>query len=104
MHEEEGGGSLIHVSIKAEPLFHIGPFEFTNSMVGALLASIVLLAAAWYITRRDALVEAAKRIGYPVVVKPLDGNHGRGVMLNLGDEDAVTRWSDLGDAWTSLGN
>lgn len=58
MHEEEGGGSLIHVSIKAEPLFHIGPFEFTNSMVGALLASIVLLAAAWYIARRDALVPA----------------------------------------------
>ena len=57
MHEEEGG-SLIHVSIKAEPLFHIGPFEFTNSMVGALLASIVLLAAAWYFTRRAALVPA----------------------------------------------
>ncbi len=30
-----------------------------------------------------ALVEAAERIGYPVVVKPLDGNHGRGVCLNL---------------------
>jgi F-type H+-transporting ATPase subunit a len=55
---EEEGGSLIHVSIKAEPLFHIGPFEFTNSMVGALLASIVLLLAAWYITRRSALVPA----------------------------------------------
>ena len=53
---EEEGGSLIHVSIKAEPLFHIGPFEFTNSMVGALLASIVLLLAAWYITRRAQLV------------------------------------------------
>jgi F-type H+-transporting ATPase subunit a len=56
--EEEGGGSLIHVSIKAEPLFHIGPFEFTNSMVGALLASLVLLAAAWYFTRRASLVPA----------------------------------------------
>jgi F-type H+-transporting ATPase subunit a len=53
---EEEGGSLIHVSIKAEPLFTIGPFEFTNSMVGALLASIVLLAAAWYFTRRGSLV------------------------------------------------
>lgn len=51
---EEEGGSLIHVSIKAEPLFNIGPFEFTNSMVGALLASIVLLAAAWYFTRRSS--------------------------------------------------
>lgn len=53
---EEEGGSLIHVSIKAEPLFSIGPFEFTNSMVGALIASIVLLLAAWYFYRRAALV------------------------------------------------
>ena len=37
----------------------------------------------------DAAVVAAKRIGYPVAMKPLDGNHGRGVMLNLADEDAV---------------
>jgi cyanophycin synthetase len=32
---------------------------------------------------------AAARIGYPVAMKPLDGNHGRGVMLNLGDDAAV---------------
>ncbi|MGH3472631.1 MAG: cyanophycin synthetase [Nocardioidaceae bacterium] len=37
----------------------------------------------------DQAVAAASRIGYPVVVKPLDGNHGRGVCLDLGDEDAV---------------
>jgi len=37
----------------------------------------------------DAAVAAARRIGVPVAVKPLDGNHGRGVMLNLADEDAV---------------
>ena len=29
------------------------------------------------------------RIGYPVVCKPLDGNHGRGVMLDLQDADEV---------------
>jgi cyanophycin synthetase len=34
-------------------------------------------------------VRAAGRIGYPVVVKPLDGNHGRGVGINLADEAAV---------------
>ena len=33
--------------------------------------------------------EVARRIGYPVVLKPLDGNHGRGVMINLPDEAAV---------------
>jgi len=54
--EEEGGQGLIHVSIKAEPLFMIGPFEFTNSMLGALLASLILLAAAWYVSRRATLV------------------------------------------------
>ncbi|HEX9942257.1 MAG TPA: cyanophycin synthetase [Thermoanaerobaculia bacterium] len=28
-------------------------------------------------------VEAAEHLGYPVVVKPLDGNHGKGVSINL---------------------
>ncbi|HXG40858.1 MAG TPA: cyanophycin synthetase, partial [Candidatus Limnocylindrales bacterium] len=37
----------------------------------------------------DEAVEAAVRIGFPVVVKPLDGNHGRGVGLDLRDEAAV---------------
>ena len=37
----------------------------------------------------DQAVRAAERIGYPVVVKPLDGNHGRGVCLDLQNEDDV---------------
>ncbi|HEX6658944.1 MAG TPA: cyanophycin synthetase, partial [Ilumatobacter sp.] len=37
----------------------------------------------------EAAVAAARRVGLPVAVKPLDGNHGRGVMLNLADDDAV---------------
>ena len=32
---------------------------------------------------------AASRVGYPCVVKPLDGNHGRGVHLDLRNADAV---------------
>jgi cyanophycin synthetase len=31
----------------------------------------------------DDAVRLANRISYPVVLKPLDGNHGRGVMLDL---------------------
>ncbi|HEV2127012.1 MAG TPA: cyanophycin synthetase [Thermomicrobiales bacterium] len=34
-------------------------------------------------------VRSAERIGYPVVLKPLDGNHGRGVFVNLADEGEV---------------
>ena len=37
----------------------------------------------------DAAAVAARRIGYPVVVKPLDGNHGRGVCLDLQNEEEV---------------
>jgi F-type H+-transporting ATPase subunit a len=49
-------GGLIHVEIKGEALFEIGSFEVTNSMVGALLASLFLLVAAWYVARRSALI------------------------------------------------
>ena len=37
----------------------------------------------------EGAVAAARRIGFPVVVKPLDGNHGRGVCLNLESDDEV---------------
>ena len=39
-------------------------------------------------SERDA-VRAAHRIGFPVVVKPLDANHGRGVSINLVDNEQV---------------
>ncbi len=34
-------------------------------------------------------VRAAQRIGHPVVVKPLDANHGRGVSINLNSDEEV---------------
>jgi cyanophycin synthetase len=34
----------------------------------------------------DGAARAAKRIGFPVVVKPLDANHGRGISINLTDD------------------
>ena len=37
----------------------------------------------------EQAVNVADRIGYPVVVKPLDGNHGRGVCLDLQDAEEV---------------
>ena len=37
----------------------------------------------------DQAVAASRRIGFPVVVKPIDGNHGRGVSLNLRSDDDV---------------
>ena len=37
----------------------------------------------------EAAVSTATRIGFPCVIKPLDGNHGRGVQLDLRSEDDV---------------
>jgi cyanophycin synthetase len=55
-----------------------------------------LLAAAGLPVPRSVSVRsveqalaAARRIGYPVVCKPLDGNHGRGVVLNIADDDQL---------------
>ncbi len=42
------------------------------------------------VTSAEAAWEAAQDIGVPVVVKPYDGNHGRGVSLNLMTEADVT--------------
>jgi len=40
-------------------------------------------------TNEDEAVRHANRIGYPVVLKPTDGNHGRGVCVDLPNEQAV---------------
>lgn len=41
------------------------------------------------VATEDGAVAAAGRLGYPCVVKPLDGNHGRGVHLDLRSEAEV---------------
>ena len=39
----------------------------------------------------EQAVRAARRIGYPVVVKPLDANHGRGVSIGMETAEQVTK-------------
>lgn len=52
----EHGESLIHVSIKAEPLFNLGPITVTNSMVGTLIATVLLASLAIWASRRNSIV------------------------------------------------
>src|ERR1700716_1003981 len=51
----------------------------------------------------EGAVTAANEIGYPVVLKPLDGNHGRGVGVNLQHEAAVRSHYPLAKAETHTG-
>jgi cyanophycin synthetase len=41
------------------------------------------------VQRADDAVAAAERIGYPVVVKPYNANHGRGISIHLATEEQV---------------
>ena len=41
-------------------------------------------------TLRGAL-EVANDVGYPVVIKPVDGNHGRGATIGVRDDDHVEK-------------
>ncbi len=36
-------------------------------------------------------VKIAKRMGYPVVIKPLDANHGRGITININADNEVEK-------------
>ncbi|MEO5853385.1 MAG: cyanophycin synthetase [Nocardioides sp.] len=51
----------------------------------------------------DQAVTVARRIGFPVVVKPLDGNHGRGVCLDLRDDEAVREAFTIAEAQSRRG-
>lgn len=61
--------------------------EDTKRMLDA--ASIPVAKGDICVDEED-LENTIKRIGYPIVIKPLDGNHGKGASINLNTwEDAV---------------
>ena len=61
-----------------------------KDLTTTLLASAGLPVPAQETVRTaEAAVASSRRIGFPVVLKPLDGNHGRGVCLDLTTEEEV---------------
>lgn len=66
--------------------------EETNQLLGDLGLPV---ARQRLVRRASEAAEAAERIGFPVVVKPLNANHGRGVSIRLTDKDAVREAFEL---------
>ena len=60
--------------------------ELTNRL---LAAAGLPVPASEVVRTADDAVRMGRRIGYPVVLKPLDGNHGRGVAIDLNSEEEV---------------
>lgn len=62
--------------------------EQTKRMLDA--ASIPVASGGICVDEED-LDEVIRKIGYPIVIKPLDGNHGKGASINVKNrEDAVS--------------
>ena len=59
--------------------------ELTKKMLDK--ASIPVASGSICVDEED-LEDTIKKIGYPIVIKPLDGNHGKGASIN------VTNWED----------
>jgi cyanophycin synthetase len=60
--------------------------EETNRILGALGLPVPKQSLVYSVQRA---VEAAERIGYPVVLKPLNANHGRGVTTDIKGRDGI---------------
>ena len=83
----EHGESLIHVAIKAETLFHLGPIAVTNSMVGTLIATVVLASLAWWASRNHAVVPSRFQslLEFPIefladIVRAQSGSRWRAIL------------------------
>ena len=60
--------------------------EETNAILGDLGLPVPRQRMVY---DEEEAARAAERIGFPVVVKPLNANHGRGVAIDLSDSDTV---------------
>ncbi len=65
-----------------------GDKKLTNKLLGA---AGVPVPKSQVVREEDEAVRAARGIGFPVVTKPLDGNHGRGVSIDLRTDAAVRK-------------
>lgn len=52
------------------------------------------------ITNEEELPEAIRKVGFPMVFKPLDGNHGKGATINVQHEDAAREAFEYAKAYS----
>ena len=54
-----------------------------------LVASSIPVPRGYVVYDEENLESALRRIGYPVVLKPVGGNHGRGATINVNDKESA---------------
>lgn len=80
----------IQATITSETRYIATELASDKEETNKILADLGLPLPAQRLTySADEAAKAAARIGFPVVVKPLNANHGRGITIGLMDEDGV---------------
>lgn len=78
----------------------VGDKELTKKV---LQDALIPLPQSHRVTSADEAVEAWRDLGVPVVTKPVDGNQGRGVSLNLHTEEQVRAGYEVASGETQEG-
>ena len=74
-------GKTSHIAVELA-----GDKEETNKILGSLGLPVPRQELAH---TEEAAIRAARRIGFPVVTKPYNGNHGRGISIRLTTDEEV---------------
>jgi len=82
--QEEG----IHVSLKPDIIGNIGSFPITNTMVGSLLGSIVLVVFLIFLTRKMKLIPTKSQMVFESLVQGMYD-----YVRNTLENDKVTAWA-----------
>ncbi|HEX8299521.1 MAG TPA: Mur ligase family protein, partial [Rubricoccaceae bacterium] len=81
---------LIRASVTSQTSLIAADIASDKPLANALLRDAFLpVPRGETVTDEQGALAAARRIGYPVVEKPLNGNHGRGVSVGLQTREAV---------------
>ncbi|KIQ96800.1 cyanophycin synthetase [Lysobacter sp. A03] len=83
-------GKTSHIAVELA-----GDKDETNQILGALGLPV---PRQELVQTEEMALRAARRIGYPVVTKPYNGNHGRGISIRLMNDDEVLAGFHLAQA------
>ncbi|MGV8941070.1 MAG: cyanophycin synthetase [Lysobacter sp.] len=83
-------GKTSHIAVELA-----GDKDETNQILGALGLPV---PRQELVQTEELAVRAARRIGYPVVTKPYNGNHGRGISIRLMNDAEVAAGFQLAHA------
>ena len=80
----------ISASVTSQTSLLSGDLAKDKYMCKKMLSDTGIPVPKGYVVKNpDEAVEAAKKIGYPVVVKPLDSHHGKGVLGDIREDEEV---------------